>query len=95
MLRVASALELRLEVVGLDRTALGNQPRQSISEQKIELSAQRNRPIEEGAILPPEVIPRPVEILWERPPGRDSHLRVRAKGPAMTVHVSLRRTHHE
>ena len=72
MLRVPSALELWFEVVRLNSTALGNQPRQSISEQKIELSTQRNRPIEEGAILPPEVIPRPVESLQERRSRRDS-----------------------
>ena len=71
MLRVASALELWFEIVGLNSAVLGNQSRQSLSEQKIELSAQRNRPIEEGAILPPEVIPRPVEALQERRPRRD------------------------
>ena len=42
MLRVASALELWFEIVGLNSAVLGNQSRQSLSEQKIELSAQRN-----------------------------------------------------
>ncbi len=51
MLGIPGSLELWLQTIDSSRTVLAEQPRQSFSEQKIELSAQRSKPFREGAIL--------------------------------------------